>query len=202
MTTTGTRIAARKEQRAHAREIRAAFTAALSAPARAALEQALAERVVPHLGSPGILGSYAPAGSEIAPAAVERAARALGWLLAFPRVTGPQPLDYHLAGPEDLVPGFRGIFQPPEDRPAARPDVVLVPLLEADRRGHRLGQGGGHYDRTLASLRSSGPLLAIGLAWDVQIVPAIEAEPWDQPLDAIATPSDFHHAGAAARRTG
>jgi 5-formyltetrahydrofolate cyclo-ligase len=99
----------------------------------------------------------------------------------------------------ELSPGYRGIPEPRPDLPAVRPDVVLVPLVAADRNGHRLGQGGGHYDRTLAALRAQGPVLAIGLAWDMQIMPDIPASPWDQPLDAIATPTAFHLVAHAAR---
>ena len=54
--------------------------------------------------------------------------------------------------------------------------------------GVRLGQGRGYYDRALAALRRRQPVLAIGLAWECQIAPALVAEPWDMPLDMIATP--------------
>jgi 5-formyltetrahydrofolate cyclo-ligase len=90
-----------------------------------------------------------------------------------------------------LMPGLGGIPEPAADLPMVRPDLLLVPLLAVDRSGNRLGQGGGHYDRTLAALRATQPTIAIGLAWDVQLVDAVAAEPWDQPLDAIATPSAF-----------
>lgn len=168
-------------------------------PVRRALESALATQVLPHLGKPGILGSHAAIGDEADPAALEAAARAAGWVTAFPRVVGDAPLAFHQARFADLVPGFRGIPEPHADRPVLRPDVVLVPLLAADLRGNRLGQGGGHYDRTLAALRAGGPVLAIGLAWDAQLLPEVPAQGWDQPLDAIATPTAFHHAGLPAR---
>jgi 5-formyltetrahydrofolate cyclo-ligase len=155
--------------------------------------------VTPHLGPPGTLGSFAAVGDEIDPAAIETAARALGWRTAFPRVTAEGPLAFHHADFADLAPGFRGIPEPDPARPVVRPDVLLVPLLAADHAGNRLGQGGGHYDRTLASLRANGPLLAIGLAWDMQLVATLPAQPWDQPLDAIATPTAFHPAPHGAR---
>ncbi len=66
-----------------------------------------------------------------------------------------------------------------------------MPLLAVDRRGTRLGQGGGHYDRTLATLRAAGPVLAVGMAWDCQLVDALPTDPWDEPLDALATPSGW-----------
>jgi 5-formyltetrahydrofolate cyclo-ligase len=189
----------RKALRRTARLARSAFAASLNPAVRAAMEQALARQVLPHLGPRGLLGSHAAQADEIDPRAVEAAALALGWRLAFPRVADG-PLAYHPATRADLQPGYKGIAEPPETLPLARPDVLLVPLTAADLCGNRLGQGGGHFDRTLAALRASGPVLAIGLCWDMQLVPHIAAAPWDQPLDALATPTAFHLAASPARR--
>jgi 5-formyltetrahydrofolate cyclo-ligase len=69
-------------------------------------------------------------------------------------------------------------------------DLVLVPLLGFDRRGHRLGYGGGYYDRSCAFLkdqiRPTEPLL-VGIGYAFQELDAIDAEPWDVALDFIAT---------------
>jgi 5-formyltetrahydrofolate cyclo-ligase len=190
----------RKAERQGARAARAAFISALSPAVRRGLEQALADIVIPHLGPPAVLASYAALGDELDPAAVERVAAGLGWQLVFPRVTRGEPLGFHAARYETLVPATLGIPEPPPTAPRVRPDVLLVPLLAADRAGNRLGQGGGYYDRTLAALRATGPVLAIGIAWDVQLADHVATESWDQPVDAVATPTAFHLAGASARR--
>ena len=69
-------------------------------------------------------------------------------------------------------------------------DLVFVPLLGFDRRGHRLGHGGGYYDRSFAFLneqvRPTEPLL-VGIAYSFQELPAIDEEDWDVPLDFVAT---------------
>ena len=69
-------------------------------------------------------------------------------------------------------------------------DLVLLPLLAFDRRGHRLGTGGGFYDTTFAFLRdrkeAAKPLL-VGVGYAFQQVEALTAEPWDVPLDYVAT---------------
>ncbi|MDH3263737.1 MAG: 5-formyltetrahydrofolate cyclo-ligase, partial [Paracoccaceae bacterium] len=67
------------------------------------------------------------------------------------------------------------------------PEVLVVPLVAFDRRGYRLGYGGGFYDRTLEHLRAEGPALAIGFAWAAQEDPALPVEPTDQRLDLIVT---------------
>src|SRR5687767_13746260 len=68
-------------------------------------------------------------------------------------------------------------------------DLVLLPLVAFDRRGARLGMGGGFYDRTFAFLRVAGrrkPRL-VGLAHHFQEVAQLPREPWDVPLAAIVT---------------
>ncbi len=67
-------------------------------------------------------------------------------------------------------------------------DAVLVPLLGFDRKGNRLGMGGGFYDRAFAFKQQSchrrRPLL-IGLAHHFQEVDSIDTQSWDVPLDAL-----------------
>lgn len=67
------------------------------------------------------------------------------------------------------------------------PQIVIVPLVAFDRKGGRLGYGGGFYDRTLELLRASGPVLAVGFAYAAQEADALPLEPTDQPLDMIIT---------------
>jgi 5-formyltetrahydrofolate cyclo-ligase len=67
------------------------------------------------------------------------------------------------------------------------PDLLLVPLLGFDRRGYRVGYGGGFYDRTLQALRAVGRVRAVGLAYAGQEAEAVPTEPVDQPLDALVT---------------
>jgi len=61
----------------------------------------------------------------------------------------------------------------------------------ADAQGHRLGQGGGYYDRTLHQLRLEGPIIAIGLAFAEQEVEALPADDLDQRLDGILTETGY-----------
>jgi 5-formyltetrahydrofolate cyclo-ligase len=69
-------------------------------------------------------------------------------------------------------------------------DLILTPLVAFDDQGHRLGMGGGFYDRTLSFLRQRHawhkPRL-LGVAHELQRISALTAEPWDVPLDGVAT---------------
>jgi 5-formyltetrahydrofolate cyclo-ligase len=86
-----------------------------------------------------------------------------------------------------LRKGAHGVPVPPADSPEMLPDVVFTPMLGFDRQGHRLGQGGGHYDRTLAWLRRKRPVVAVGVAFAGQELDVVPVEPHDAPLDWIVT---------------
>ncbi|WP_308387892.1 5-formyltetrahydrofolate cyclo-ligase [Acidithiobacillus sp. AMEEHan] len=77
---------------------------------------------------------------------------------------------------------------------AAELDLLLLPLVAFDATGHRLGMGGGFYDRSLASLRHRRhwrrPRL-VGVAHAFQELQELPTEPWDIPLDAIATEREY-----------
>ncbi|GAB2535922.1 5-formyltetrahydrofolate cyclo-ligase [Rhodanobacter koreensis] len=94
---------------------------------------------------------------------------------------------------EEVQPNRYGIPEPAAPRELLEPfqlDLVLVPLLGFDRRGNRLGHGGGYYDRSFAFLneqvRPTEPLL-VGIAYSFQELPQVTEEAWDVPLDFIAT---------------
>ena len=81
-------------------------------------------------------------------------------------------------------------------------DLVLVPLLGFDRNGNRLGMGAGYYDRTFAFLqnvaRPAQPVLA-GIGYHFQEIPALTPQPWDVPLDCIATERELIPCSAGLR---
>ncbi len=87
---------------------------------------------------------------------------------------------------DEMVPGPMKVPQPASVRPM-RPDVLIVPCVAFDPGGRRLGYGGGYYDRTLAALRTSGDVFAVGFAFAGQQMPGLPVEPFDQPLDAAVT---------------
>jgi 5-formyltetrahydrofolate cyclo-ligase len=102
---------------------------------------------------------------------------------------------YAVTSPLELGPGCFGLVEPRSDlaRPVAdpRPEVILVPALAYDRRGYRLGFGGGYYDRFLPNL-ATRPLL-IGPAYGFQVVDSVPVESWDQPVQILVTPEETLH---------
>jgi len=85
------------------------------------------------------------------------------------------------------------IYTPQDIIPATQLDLVIMPLVAADKDGHRMGMGGGYYDRSFAFKQDSNtesPKL-LGFAYDFQLVEKLISEAWDVPLDFIATDRKF-----------
>src|SRR6202035_1069088 len=174
-------------------DLRAAALAArdaLSEEARAAAAQAIAKRGLPvEITAGAVVAGYAPIRSEIDPAPLMQKLAAQGARLALPVITARgRALIFRAWNPRDrLLPGPLGILEPSPDAAEIVPDIVLVPLAAFDRLGHRIGYGAGHYDRTLARLRDSQKIIAIGLAFAVQEIEIIPALPHDVALDYVLT---------------
>ena len=100
-----------------------------------------------------------------------------GDILAYNRFGIPEPVQRHLIKPSAL-------------------DLVLTPLVAFDVAGHRVGMGGGFYDRTFAFLQRRQhwhkPSL-FGLAYEFQKQSSIKPNSWDVPLDAIATEAHIYN---------
>ena len=159
--------------------------------------RALSAALVPHaawlsdLAPGGIVSGFLGIGDEIDVAGLLRALGQRGHVLALPAMQGRgQPLLFRAYQPGDeLVATTWGIREPAATAAAVLPDVMLVPLLAFDRMGHRLGYGGGFYDRTLAEARMSREIIAVGVAFDEQRLDAVPHLDYDEPLDWLLTPS-------------
>lgn len=90
---------------------------------------------------------------------------------------------------DTLEPDPFGARQPPATAEPEVPEVLFVPLVGFSAEGGRLGQGGGHYDRWLAAHPGT---IAIGLAWDCQLVPDLPVEAHDHRLAAVVTPTRLY----------
>lgn len=94
---------------------------------------------------------------------------------------------------DELAPGAFGIDEP--DPAVCRalgtcaPDIIVVPGVCFDRRGCRVGYGGGYYDRFLAG--PGADALTIGLAYAAQVVATVDAQPWDMRVNAVCTETEL-----------
>ena len=99
-----------------------------------------------------------------------------------------------------LTPGRHGVLEPmgPRLGPTAigTADVVVLPALGVDRRGVRLGRGGGYYDRALLHVRPAAVLVAV--VFDDEFVDELPVEPHDRRVTAVVTPSGGWQALPAA----
>jgi 5-formyltetrahydrofolate cyclo-ligase len=103
-------------------------------------------------------------------------------------VSRSAPLIFRRWSPgEPTVPGAMKIPEPLASAEAIDPGLLFVPLACFDRRGHRIGYGAGHYDRTLARLRAAGSAVAVGIGYGAAETPDIPDEAHDQRLDFILT---------------
>ena len=95
-------------------------------------------------------------------------------------------------GTDVLVKGAFGIMEPDPvfcPLPSGNswvPELIVVPALAYDRKGHRLGSGGGYYDRLFASPFMRGAK-RLGLSYAFQIYDELPVEPWDIPMHGICT---------------
>ena len=140
-----------------------------------------------------IVSGYRPQGAELDPGPLMRRLQGEGARLCLPVATSRDtPLIFRAYDPKaPLVPDAFGIPSPGPEAEALTPDLVIAPTMAFDRTGTRLGQGAGHYDRTLENLRKGGRVFVLGLAYAGQEVAKVPAEPHDQRLDAILTETGY-----------
>lgn len=169
-----------------------AFLRALPAAERAAAEAEIARRVwdVPEVAAARTLFLYASLPEEVGTDEIAAEARRRGIALVYPRCLPEGRMVLHAVDSLDaLRPGRFGIREPDADacpvRDVGDVDAALIPGLGWDRAGHRLGRGGGYYDRLLAHPDWRG--FRCGLFFAAQETPSIPREAWDIRLDAIVT---------------
>lgn len=171
---------------------------------------------LPELRAARRVALYPHVRNEVETGGLFRVLRRRGKTVAYPRVEGARLAFYAVESLKDLRPGYRGIPEPRRDgsrsarrtpprrgcrkRPGrpTRPlsvrsiDFFFVPGLAFDRRGYRLGYGGGFYDRTLE--KRSRTSTACGLCFAEQLRDRLPAGRHDRPVDVLITPKEVIHA--------
>lgn len=144
-----------------------------------------------------IVSGFFPIRSEadIRPLMADLADR--GAKLCLPVVMDKETIEFREFRPGvPLVETGFGTMGPGEDAAVVDPDIMLVPLAAFDGEGHRVGYGGGYYDRAIDKLHQKGrkPKL-FGIAFDLQEVAKVPFEPHDVRLDGVLTESGFRSFG-------
>src|ERR1700739_2826260 len=161
---------------------------ALPAEERRAPREAIAARAFPLPVAPGaVVSGFMPMQSEINPLPLMQKLAGAGARLALPRIVGRgHPLSMRAwAFGAPLTRGQWGIAEPPADAPEVDPDILLVPLLAFDRAGYRIGFGAGYYDMTITALRGRKTIVAVGIAFAAQEVPAVPRTERDARLHLL-----------------
>lgn len=158
-------------------------------------EQAISlfyEFVKPQEGQ--IIGLYWPKGREFDTRGLLEQLLRDGFTCALPvMVKGSRVLEFRswVEG-EELVTNSFGVAEP-SGGTVVLPDILVVPLLAFDRRGNRLGYGGGYYDATIAALRQAKPVMTAGFCYAQQAVLFnLPVEEHDVKLDWVITPVKAH----------
>jgi 5-formyltetrahydrofolate cyclo-ligase len=159
--------------------------------ARASAEIARLVWTVPRVASAGTLLLFASLPGEVDTDAIAAEAAGRGITVTYPRcLPETREMALHAVGaPGELIPGAYGIREPDAFVcplvHAADVDAALVPGLAWDRAGRRLGRGAGYYDRLFAV--PAWRAFRCGLLFAAQELPAVPADVWDVPLDAVVT---------------
>jgi 5-formyltetrahydrofolate cyclo-ligase len=147
---------------------------------------------LPEMGMAGTVAAYYSVGAEPDTRGLIFALWKRGTYVLLPILRADGDLDWaSYEGPESLVRGRRGLWEPAEAargaEAVARADVVLAPALAVDRAGNRLGRGGGSFDRALGRV---GPLIpVIALLYDDELLNRVPTEPHDLRVRAVARPA-------------
>lgn len=127
---------------------------------------------------------YLPYNQEVRTVPMLQQALRDGKRVAVPKVYGDEMKFIYLDDLTQVEKGYAGIPEPVADGPVAQDEtaLVLMPGLAFDPQGHRLGYGGGFYDKFLAA-EPNHPTLA--LCYEFQMLPSLETEAHDIPVDTV-----------------
>jgi len=171
----------------------AAARARLPEAERAAAGRLLRDALLglPEAQMAGTVAAYISVGTEPDTRGLVYAFWKRGSYVLLPVLRPDSDLDWaSYEGPDSLAAGPHGLLEPAEPprgvTAITSADLVIVPALAADRRGYRLGRGGGSYDRALARVGPAVP--SIALLYDGELLDEVPAGPHDQPVRAVAQP--------------
>jgi 5-formyltetrahydrofolate cyclo-ligase len=176
---------------------------ALDPAERARASRAIAGRVLglPELRGARTVMAFWSFGSEVDTAPLLEALEAAGIAVVLPRIEGGDVVAVPYAPGDPVATTAFGAMEPtgPGVLEPAEVDAVIVPGVAFDRRGGRVGYGGGFYDRYLPRTRPGTP--AIGVAFAEQLVEEVPSGSFDRPVDVVVTQEGVLRRDAAHEAT-
>ncbi len=183
--------AAKRALRHEAKARRAALHAELGATAPLAACDVFLNmpELAAEMAAGRVAAGYWPLGSELDPRPLLNHLHERGLACTLPATVRPgAPLAFRRWTPHtQLAAAGYGTVAPPPEAEILTPELILVPLLAVDAKGMRLGHGAGYYDLSLRALRARGRVVAVGLAYDGQLVEAVPADDGDERLDWLVS---------------
>lgn len=154
--------------------------------------------VNPDVRRAATVAAYVSIGTEPGTGLLLDSLREAGKRIILPVLLPDNDLDWAVyTGADALAPAPRGLLEPRGPRlgpdAVATADVVLCPGVAVDRAGHRLGRGGGSYDRALA--RVPAGTFVCTLLYEDEVLEAVPVAEHDRPVDAVATPAGVTRLG-------
>lgn len=133
---------------------------------------------------------YSPVHNETATSDIFALACCQGKQIFYPRVAGASLHFVRVNRLAQLVAGSFGVLEPAANLKAGRqvPELILIPGIAFDRRGHRLGYGRGFYDRYLACCPER--VVRVGFSYSFQLCDVLPVSTHDQALDALVTDAE------------
>jgi 5-formyltetrahydrofolate cyclo-ligase len=165
---------------------------ALLGTERAARSEAIVDRLLglEEATGAGAVLAFWSFGSEVETAPLLDRLRSRGTTVALPRTRDGDIVPVVWTPGSPMTETSFGSREPTDGRvlQARELDLIVVPGVAFDRSCHRVGYGGGFYDRLLASARDG--TAAVAIAFGMQVVDEVPTGPLDRPVDAIVTEDD------------
>ena len=135
------------------------------------------------------VGSYLPFRNEISTNSIHELLFLLSYEISLPCIDDESKnITFRSWKMEDdLVENKYGILQPKESAGEEEPEMIIVPLVGFSISGHRLGYGGGYYDRFIEAKKNTNKIITVGFGYSFQEVHNLPIDSHDQKLNWILT---------------
>jgi|TARA_Y100000287_G_scaffold172155_1_gene159167 5-formyltetrahydrofolate cyclo-ligase len=148
-------------------------------------EKKLTEMNLSFLGSSQTIAGYYPINNELNILPLLQLLSSIGYQIVLPCITEKKILDFRIWNMKKSLVKNRYKIHEPVNGILSIPEIVLVPGLLFDKSLHRLGYGGGFYDRTIQYYRQKDKTKFIGICYPAQIIPKLPRAEHDQKLDFL-----------------